>query len=74
MDLIVLVALAVIITVTVVVVQRKQPRTPFNTPGQFTRAGHPSAHPSDAVQRWIALHDCRCGRRSWITITVRDME
>lgn len=57
MDLIVLVVLAVIITVTVVVVQRKQPRTPFNTPGQFTRAAHPSAYPSDAVQRWIALHD-----------------
>ena len=57
MDLAVLVVLAVIITVAVVLVQRKQPRTPFANPGQFTHARHPNAHPPDSVQRWVALHD-----------------
>lgn len=57
MDLAVLVVLAMIITVAVVLVQRKQPRTPFTNPGQFTHARHPNAHPPDAVQRWVALHD-----------------
>lgn len=51
MDLAVWVVLAVIITVAVVWVQRKQPRTPFANLGRRT------AHPPDAVQRWVALHD-----------------
>lgn len=57
MDLIVLVVLAVIITVAVVLVRRKQPRTPFNNSGQFSHVGHANAYPPDAVQRWKALRD-----------------